>query len=118
MFNNNIDNAIFLDTSSSKRHKKQKICCVVCFPKMELTLINEEENRYKCSRCKNTYQPSFEIFPSDDILESSHEEDDEGPVLLSADNEYKQDIEEEGKIKIPKYMQDNATTKVTYYREE
>ncbi|HJT85000.1 MAG TPA: hypothetical protein VJ697_10995 [Nitrososphaeraceae archaeon] len=114
---NNIDNSIFLDTSSSKRHKNQKIFCVICFPKIELALVNAEENRYKCPRCKNTYQPNFEMFPSDDILESSHEEQDEGTGLLCADNEFKQQEFDSGKIKRPKYMQDSDTTMVTSYKE-
>ena len=78
------DNPIIIDTNS-KNNKRKKIFCVVCYPKNELTLINEEENRYKCDRCKNTYQLGFELLPEEDILESSHEDTDEGPVLISAD---------------------------------
>jgi hypothetical protein len=58
-----------------------------------------------------------EIIPEEDVLESSHEEYDDGIGLLSADNEFKQEDSDQGSIKRPKYMQDSATTKVTYYRE-
>lgn len=118
---NNNNNSILLDTNSNTSNKKRKINCVICFPKVELVWVNPEENRMKCPRCKNDYQIGFgEIIPEEDILESSHEEYDEGAVLLSAEgNELDpKDKSDSGKIKRPKYMQDSPTTKVTYYREE
>ena len=88
--------------------------------KVQLECFNLEENRYRCPRCKNTYQPNFEILPQEDILESSHEEgENEGALLLSAEDEFSSDKDtSKSDIKIPKYMQDSETTKVTYFREE
>jgi hypothetical protein len=109
------DNPILIDTSNSNR--KQKILCVLC--KIELDCFNVEENRFRCPRCRNTYQLGFEILPQGDDLISSHSnESDEGAGLLSADNEFKQQEDSDpGKIKRPKYMQDSETTKVIEYRE-
>ena len=120
----NNDNPVILNpTNSRNNNNKKQIYCVICFPKIELTLINEEENRYKCNRCKNTYQPRFEIFPEEDELESIHEEQNEGPIIISGENnitEPEQVLNENKRsdIKISWYMKDSATTKVTYYREE
>ena len=86
---NYTDNPILIDVTR-KRNKIQKIFCVLCNnEKIQLECINPEENRYKCPRCKNDYQLGFgEIIPQEDILESSHEEnDDNGPVLLTAEDE-------------------------------
>ncbi|HSF51060.1 MAG TPA: hypothetical protein VLA74_09905 [Nitrososphaeraceae archaeon] len=60
MFN---DNPILIDVNS-RRINKQMILCVLC--KIQLNCINPEENRYKCPRCKNTYQLGFELLPSED----------------------------------------------------
>jgi hypothetical protein len=114
------DNPIIVDVNS-KRNKKQKILCVLCFPKVQLDCINPEENRYKCPRCKNTYQLGFEILPSEDILESSHELEEEDSVgLLVAEDEFSKEDKEESKsdIAVPKYMQNSETSKVIYYLEE
>ena len=86
------DNPIAIDVNSRRRNKRnQKIFCVICFPKVELTCINPEEMRYKCMRCKNTYQlGGYEILSQEDELESSHEsdfEDSTGVGLLSATEE-------------------------------
>jgi hypothetical protein len=62
------DNPILIDVNS-KRSRKEKILCVLCFPKIQLDCINPEENRYRCPRCKNTYQLGYELLPSEDILE-------------------------------------------------
>jgi|SRR5215204_856614 len=86
------DNPIIVDSNSRNRNnKKQKIFCVLCFPKIQLDCISsptaetEEQKgdqlRYKCPRCKNTYQLGFEIIEHEDILESSHE--DEADIELS-----------------------------------
>lgn len=120
---NNNDNSILIDVSSSKRNNKNKpIFCVLCNnEKIQLVCVNPEENRYKCPRCKNTYQPNFEIMPQEDILESSHEENDEGPVLIYAEDNNMQvesvlnDNKPKSDIKIPKYMQDSETSKVEYH---
>ena len=114
------DNPIIVDVNS-KRNKKQKVLCVLCFPKVQLECINPEANRYRCPRCKNAYQVGLEILPSEDILESSHESDDEDVVgLLVAEDEFSKEEDDTSKsdIKIPKYMQDSETSKVTYFREE
>ena len=121
MFN---DNPIIIDVNSrSRRNRKQKILCVLC--KVQLECINPEENRYKCPRCKNTYQLGYEIIPTEDILESSHEEEGEGEDsigLLSAnEDEFNNNKEEEdstGSIPVPKYFKDSATVKVIDYHEE
>ena len=43
-----------------KEIRKEKIFCVLCFnEKIQLECINPEENRYRCPRCKNTYQLGF-----------------------------------------------------------
>jgi hypothetical protein len=119
------DNPIALDTDSRSK-KKQKISCVLC--KIELDCINVEENRYKCPRCKNSYQLGYEIIPQEDSLESSHESDYENYAdnedLLTAgndlefddDNDY--DDETKSDIPIPKYMKSSATISVVEYREE
>jgi len=118
---NNIDknnNSILIDTTSNTSNKKRKIKCVLCISKPELVCINPEENRWKCPRCKNDYQLGFgEIIPEEDVLESSHEDDEDSVGLLSADNEFKLEDESKDSISRPAYMKDSATTKVTYYRE-
>jgi hypothetical protein len=121
MFN---DNPIIVDVNSKRRNKEQKINCVLC--KIELTCINPEERRYKCPRCKNTYQlGGHEILPQEDELESSHEEDvddsDSVGLLVADDDEFDEDIEEEeeeGSIPVPEYLRDHGTTEVVDYREE
>ena len=118
------DNPIVIDVDSRKRTKSQSIFCVLCNndDKIQLECFNSEENRYRCPRCKNTYQPNFEILPQEDILESSHsEEDEEETGLLFAEDEFKsEDNNDTAKsdIAVPKYMQDSETNKVTYFREE
>jgi hypothetical protein len=120
MFNYN-DNPILVDVNSKRKNKKQKILCVLC--KVQLDCTNPEENRYKCPRCKNTYQLGFnQINEFDDELESSHEEDieeDSVGLLVADDDEFDEDIEDDDdSIPIPKYMQNSATTEVIDYREE
>ena len=137
------DNPIIVNSSSNRRNKKLKIFCVLCFPKVQLKCIistppeDGEELRYKCPRCKNTYQLGYEILEHEDDIVSSHEdeaddieltglESDSGVGLLTKDNEldfpsldeqYYED-KERGKIPIPKYMKDSVTTKVIEYNEE
>jgi hypothetical protein len=129
MYNNIIDNncnSIFIKTNSKSKNKNRKINCVICFPKVQLDLVNEEECKWRCPRCKNDYQileDGGDIVPDEDELMSSHESDDEGPVLLSSEEDgFKSDEDnnEESKsdIKIPKYMQDSETTTVTYFRQD
>jgi hypothetical protein len=111
------DNPIIIDTKS-KRYRKQKILCVLC--KIELTCINPESLHYKCPRCKNDYNLYYnQILPQEDILESSHESEEEDSVgLLVAEDEFKTNTKKEDSgIKRPKYMQDSTTTKVVEYRE-
>ena len=114
---NYTDNPILIDVTR-KRNKIQKIFCVLCNnEKIQLECINPEENRYKCPRCKNDYQLGFgEIIPQEDILESSHEEnDDNGPVLLTAEDDSAESSESDsGSIPIPAYMKDTDTTTVTF----
>jgi hypothetical protein len=116
------DNPILIDVNSRKSNRKQQLFCVLCNnDKVQLECINPEENRYKCPRCKNTYQPNFELFPQEDELESSHElEEDDSAGLIVAENEFKveEDNSNKSDIKIPKYMQDSETTTVTSFREE
>jgi hypothetical protein len=114
------DNPILVDVNS-KRSRKEKILCMLCFPKIQLDCINPDENRYRCPRCKNTYQLGYEILPQEDILESSHsEQEEEDAGLLFAEDEFKSDNNNESKsdIKIPRYMKDAETTTVTYFKEE
>ena len=119
------DNPILIDTYSTRKiSRKQKINCVICFPKVELTCINPEEMRYKCMRCKNTYQlGGYEILPQEDELESSHEEgeggeDSVGGLLSANEDEFnKEEDSDHGCIPVPKYFRDSATTKVIDYRE-
>ena len=116
------DNPITIDVNSRKRNRNKTIFCVLCNnDKVQLECINPEENRYRCPRCKNTYQLGFEILPSEDILESSHESDEEDSVgLLVAEDEFSREEDDTSKsdIAVPKYMQDSETTKVTYLRED
>ena len=116
------DNPILIDVHSRKRNRNKTIFCVLCNnEKIQLDCINPEENRYRCSRCKNTYQLGFELLPSEDVLESSHEEKEEDSVgLLVAEDEFSKEDNDTSKsdIAVPKYMQDSETNKVTYFREE
>lgn len=126
------DNPIIVDVNS-RRNKKQKILCVLC--KIPLDCVSEDEMRYKCPRCKNTYQLGYEILEHEDDFESSHEDEDielsglessdSGVGLLTKDNEFAEDDEEKeynsqkkSDIPIPKYMQNSDTTEVIEYREE
>jgi hypothetical protein len=124
MYNDNINNANIIDTSN---RNKKRIFCVICFPKVQLNLVNAEEFRYKCPRCKNDYQilgHDLDLVPEEDELISSHDESEEGPVLVCSDsspfkpaqvlaeNKVKSDI------KVPWYMKDTDTTTVTHYRED
>ena len=118
---NNIDNSnsILIDTTDSKsKNIKRKINCVICFPKVELTCVNPEENRYRCPRCKNDYQLGFrDIVPEEEELGSSHDSDDEGIGLLCSEDEFKSDNNEESNktdIKVPKYMQPSPGVTVEY----
>jgi hypothetical protein len=118
-------NSIIIDTNSKSRNIKRKINCILCFPKVQLNLVNEEECKWRCPRCKNDYQileDSGDLVPEEDELESSHDYDDEGIGLLVAkEDEFKSDNdnnESKTDIKIPKYMQNSETNKVTYFREE
>jgi hypothetical protein len=122
MYNNIDNNAIFIDTKSSKR-KRRKINCVLCFPKVQLNLVNEEECKWRCPRCKNDYQileNSGDLVPEEDELESSHDSDDEGIGLLVANEDEisKEEDSTKSDIKIPGYMKNTETTTVTYFREE
>jgi hypothetical protein len=141
------DNPIIVNPNYNRNNKKQKIFCVLCYPKIELDCISDpvveeqkgEQLRYKCPRCKNTYQLGYEIIEHEDILESVHEDEDnielsglessDSPGLLIKDNELDfptldQEQEEEstnkkkGKIPIPKYFKDSETTIVKDYKEE
>ncbi len=117
-------NSIIIDTNNSNsRNIKRKINCVLCFPKVQLNLVNEEECKWRCPRCKNDYQileHSGDLIPEEDELESSHDSDDEGIGLVCAEEEFKSEDNNESKsdIAVPKYMQSNGTQKVTYFREE
>jgi hypothetical protein len=123
MFNYN-DNPIVVDVNSRK-NKKQKILCVLC--KVQLNCTNPEERRYKCPRCKNTYQLGFnQINEFEDELQSSHEEDIEDSdnnvgLLVADDDEFDEDIEDDGSksdIKVPDYMKPGPGKTLVEYREE
>jgi phage FluMu protein Com len=127
MFDN--DNPILIDVNSRK-NKKQKLLCVLCSnDKIQLDYVSEL--RYKCPRCKNTYQLGYEILEHEDDFVSLHEGEDvelsgignDSVGLLVADNEFSSTTEEEeeeveGKIPIPKYMKSGEGRKVIEYREE
>lgn len=122
--NNNNDNTILIDVNS-RRQKKQKILCVLC--RIQLDCVNPEENRYKCPRCKNSYQLGYEIIPQEDELESSHSEYEDfeearANLLVADDDDYFDDNDDYDRtnsdIPIPKYMKSSATTEVIEYREE
>ena len=125
------DNPIIVDVNSYKRNKKQKIFCVLC-TKIQLDCIKPEELRYKCPRCKNTYQLGYEILEHEDDIVSSHEDEDvelsglndnDSVGLLTADNEFTTTEEDNNNpttrsdIPIPKYMQDSGTVKVIEFKE-
>ena len=129
------DNPIIVDVKS--RNKKQKIFCVLCFPKIQLDCISPAEDKqqlqYRCPRCKNTYQLGYEILEHEDTFESSHAdeaaeielaglESSAGGGLLTADDEFatadnNKSNKSKSDIKIPKYMQDSDTTKVEFNEE-
>ena len=82
------DNPILVDVNS-KRYRKQKIFCVLCNnEKIQLECFNFQENRYRCPRCRSTYQLGYEILPQEDVLESSHQEEEEEARLLFAEDEF------------------------------
>ena len=118
--NDNNNNTIFVDTNT--KSKTSKIFCVVCFEKTQLDCIDSENYKWKCPRCKNDYLLfgyGGDIVKEDDELISSHESNDEGPILFTASDDRDSTSildREKGKsdIKIPKYMQDSETTTVTY----
>ena len=56
MFNNLDNNNVNIITTSKSNKKQRKIYCVICYPKIQLNLVNEEECRWRCPRCKNDYQ--------------------------------------------------------------
>jgi hypothetical protein len=128
MFDNDDDNnnfnAITLGTNNSKS-RTQKIYCVICFPKLQLELVNAEEFRYKCPRCKNFYQildnNEVDMIPNEDEPISSHEESEEGPVLLCAEDNITEPEpilnSNKSEIKIPWYMKNTDTIKVIDYEE-
>ena len=69
------DNPIIVDVNSynnARRNKKLKILCVLC--RIQLDYVSEL--RYKCPRCKNTYELGYEILEHEDDIESSHEDED------------------------------------------
>lgn len=123
------DNPIIVDSSYNKS-KKKRIFCVLCFPKVQLECTDPEQLRYKCPRCKNTYQLGYEILEHEDDIVSSHEyedielsglESDDSVGLLSAgdDNEFEDDDDDDDSttIPVPKYMQDSDTVKVVEFKE-
>jgi hypothetical protein len=120
MFNDNVN---IIDTSS--KSKNRKLNCVICYPKVELILVNEEEFRWKCPRCKNDYQildnNDGDIIAAEDELVSSHDYDNEDPILVTADYTVKPEpvlnARKSTNIKIPKYMQNTDTTTVIDYQE-
>lgn len=126
MYNNNDNNcnSIFVDTNT--KHDKSKIFCVVCYEKTQLDCIDSENFKWVCPRCKNSYilfGYGGDIVQESDELISSHESNDEGPILFTASSEDDNidsnsilDREKGSKsdIKIPKYMKDSETTTVTY----
>ena len=71
------DNPILIDVNSRKRNKKQLFCVFCNNEKIQLECFNPEENRYSCPRCRILTNLGFEIFPQEDILESSHELEEE-----------------------------------------
>jgi hypothetical protein len=77
------DNPILIDVNSCKRNKSQPIFCVLCNnEKIQLECFNIQENRYRCPRCRSTYQLGYEILPQEDVLESSLEKEEEDSVGL------------------------------------
>lgn len=124
------DNPIIVDVNSYKSKKKLKILCVLC--KLPLDCINSpEELRYKCPRCKNTYQLGYEILEHEDDIESSHEDEDvelsglgdndSVGLLVATDDQFTEYNDNNpttrSDIKIPKYMQDSNTVKVVEFKE-
>ncbi len=125
------DNPIIIDVNS-KKNKKQKILCVLC--RIQLDYVSEL--KYKCPRCKNTYQLGYEILEHEDDFESSHSEDEnielsgieslsvDSVGLLSAiDDIYSIEDDDDsstkpGKIKVPSYMKSGEGRKVVEYHEE
>ena len=96
------DNPLLIDVSR-KRNKIQQLFCVLCNnEKIELECIDILNNRYRCQRCKNIYQPNFEILPQEDVLESSHEEEEDSAGLLVAEDEFREDNNSKSDIAVPK----------------
>ena len=126
------DNPIIVDVNNSKRNKKQKILCVLC--KIQLECISFEGLRYKCPRCKNTYQLGYEILEHEDDFESSHEEEADielsgiestvgsgvGLLVANDDDEFTTNDNKyttKSDIPIPKYMKPGPGRKVVEYHE-
>jgi hypothetical protein len=70
---------------------------------------------------KKSYKPNFELFPQEDELISSHEEENERPVILTADTNILEPDpvlnSNKSEIKIPWYMQNRDTTILIDYQE-
>ena len=120
--NNNNCKSIIVDTNT--KSKTSKIYCVICYDKVQLDCIDHQNYIWRCGRCKNTYTlfgyGSPDLAKEDDELVSSHEPSDEGPIIMTAEDnrDSRSILDRENKtksdIKIPKYMQDSETATVTY----
>jgi len=116
------DNPIIVDVNY-RRNKKQKVLYVLSFPKIQLECTDPESNKWRCPRCKNSYELYNQINEFSDELESRHSEEsefDDDVGLLVAEDEFSKEDDDTSKsdIPIPNYMKYSETTKVTYFREE
>jgi hypothetical protein len=96
--------------------------CVIC---KDSKLEQIDSNVLKCNICKNKYVLGYEILKHEDEVTDPYSNDPDielsgidgvgNPILISADNEFKEESHNEpGSIPIPKYMKDSETTTVEY----
>jgi hypothetical protein len=108
-----------------------KPMCVLCH--VPLYKLESEDYQWICSKDRShKYQLFYEVMSYDNDFGTVLGEEEENqielaglegvgePLLLSAnDNEFEDSNDKNnGDIKIPKYMKDSETSKVTYFREE
>lgn len=108
-----------------------KPMCVLC--NVPLYKLENEDYQWICTKDKaHKYQIYAEVISYDNEFSTIYSEEEENeielaglegvnePMLLSGADELKREEDNKNRsdIKIPKYMTDTETTKVTYYREE
>ena len=107
--------------------------CVVC----HIRLDQKEQYLFNCSKCNRNYVLDYEVMSYEDSVGTAYDDEQAtietgglaeatGPRLETIPNELDfptldeqmESQARQGKIPIPKYLQNSDTTKVVEYREE